>query len=617
MDRGKLKQYLRTEAARFLDDPNITSVGIGLREKNGRLTDDVAVQFTVDKKASSATELESLGSTPIPKFVEVDGKKIPTDVVQRSFKPGYQLLAEQILEKPDRKKRLDTISPGISVSHIKGTAGTLGCIVYDAADGTPYILSNWHVLHGSKGDIGDSVVQPGPFDDGDAQGNVVGHLVRSHLGLAGDCALATIEDRGVDVAVHSLKVTPKRIARAELGDKVVKSGRTTAVTHGIVRRVEVTIKLNYGGNVGEQRIGAFEIGPDPDFPAEENEISKGGDSGSIWLIKKKSGKPTDIVAGLHFAGEGRGDPDEHALANNIHSVLSKLDVAVDEAVIGKRKEPQSWRGGYDPDFLRDQRVSLPTLTGATAKDALKVGGSPILDYVHYSLVMSRSRRFAIYAAHNIDGKNMKKVSRSGTKWRLDNRLDDSQQVGNEAYVNNPWDRGHLVRRVAVIWGSLEEARRANADTFYYTNSAPQHANFNQDEWLELEDWVLDRADEACYRLCVFTGPIFTEEDQIYRGIRIPKAFWKIIAMRPSGEDRLSVTAFLMNQYEMLEDKSGRKYLELQLYQVSVDTIEQMTGLTFDKLRKAQPEAILETAVVPEGVTAQPWPIISRPEDLVI
>jgi endonuclease G len=547
----------------------------------------------------------------------VDGKKIPTDVVQRSFKPGYELLAEQVLEKPDRKKRLDTISPGISVSHIKGTAGTLGCIVYDAADGTPYILSNWHVLHSSRGDIGDPVVQPGPFDDGDAQGNIVGHLVRSHLGLAGDCALATIESRGVDATVLSLQVIPKRIARAELGDKVVKSGRTTAVTHGIVRRVEVTIKLNYGGTVGEQRIGGFEIGPDPDFPAEENEISKGGDSGSIWLIKKKSGKPTDIVAGLHFAGEGQGDPDDHALANNIHSVLTKLNVAVDETVAGKRKEPQSWRGGYDPDFLGDRRIDLPTLTGATAKDAIKAGESPILDYVHFSLVMSRSRRFAIYTAHNIDGKNMKKVSRSGTKWRLDDRLDDSQQVGEDAYVNNPWDRGHLVRRVAVIWGSLEEARRANADTFHYTNSAPQHANFNQDEWLELEEWVLDRADEACYRLCVFTGPIFTDEDQIYRGIRIPKAFWKIIAMRPSGEDRLSVTAFLMNQYELLQDKNGRKYLELQLYQVSVDTIEQMTGLAFDKLRKAQPEAILEAAAVPEGVTAQPWPIISRPQDIVI
>ncbi|MEG2138217.1 MAG: DNA/RNA non-specific endonuclease, partial [Oscillospiraceae bacterium] len=28
---------------------------------------------------------------------------------------------------------------------------------------------------------------------------------------------------------------------------------------------------------------------------------------------------------------------------------------------------------------------------------------------------------------------------------------------------------------------------------------------------------------------VFSGPVFADDDRLYRGIRIPKAFWKVVA----------------------------------------------------------------------------------------
>ena len=82
-------------------------------------------------------------------------------------------------------------------------------------------------------------------------------------------------------------------------------------------------KIDYGGSVGMRSIGGIEIGPDPDRPAKENEISKGGNSGSIWLVAK-NGKATDVMVGLHFAGESEGSDDEHALACYAHSVFQKL-----------------------------------------------------------------------------------------------------------------------------------------------------------------------------------------------------------------------------------------------------------------------------------------------------
>ena len=213
------------------------------------------------------------------------------------------------------------------------TAGTLGAIVYDNKTGEPYMLSNWHVLHGPDGKLGDRILQPGSHDGGSVRKSVAGRLVRSHLGLAGDCAVASIEGRGVDDQVLALGVTPVKFGKVDLDDKVVKSGRTTGVTHGIVRRVGVVVRLAYG-SAGFHDIGGFEIRPNPEKPADDLEISKGGDSGSVWLIDDDS-ENADVVVGLHFAGESSSDPDpasEHALACNIHSVLDKLDVSLEKQV---------------------------------------------------------------------------------------------------------------------------------------------------------------------------------------------------------------------------------------------------------------------------------------------
>ena len=85
-----------------------------------------------------------------------------------------------------------------------------------------------------------------------------------------------------------------------------------------------------------------------------------------------------------------------------------------------------------------------------------------------------------------------------------------------------------MRRAAVAWGDLQRARDASDATFYYPNAAPQHERFNQDEWVDLEDWVLQAAGGVSSRLCVFTGPIYTTHDQYHGNTRIPSAFWKIV-----------------------------------------------------------------------------------------
>jgi hypothetical protein len=43
----------------------------------------------------------------------------------------------------------------VGIGHVDSTAGTLGCLVKDAVTGELRLRSNWHVLQGETGEIGD------------------------------------------------------------------------------------------------------------------------------------------------------------------------------------------------------------------------------------------------------------------------------------------------------------------------------------------------------------------------------------------------------------------------------------------------------------------------------
>lgn len=319
-----IKRFIRAHGSALMAMPNVTSVGIGHKQKAGKAKKTVALQFTVSRKLTPQ-DLHKESIPAIPHSMLFEGEQIVTDVVERQYAVTY--VRVQLQAKSDRKTRQDPIRGGISVANVAVTAGTLGAIVKDRTSGAPLILSNWHVLHGGTGRVGDDIVQPGPFDDNNIARNKVGQLLRSHLGLAGDCAVSTIEDRKVALDQLELGVAIDSIGKPALGDLIVKSGRTTGVTYGLVSRIEGLFKLNYDG-LGEKTIGGFEIEPSPDHPAPGNEISKGGDSGSAWLgVEPRSGKIGTTMLGLHFAGSVKGSGvSEFGIACYAHSVFQKLSI---------------------------------------------------------------------------------------------------------------------------------------------------------------------------------------------------------------------------------------------------------------------------------------------------
>lgn len=593
----KLKQFVRTKGPDYLLDPNISSIGIGYKVKGDKQTSDLSIQFTVEHK-SAPEGMAALRTSPIPATIEIDGVAVPTDVLQRSYEHTLKIVAEATASP--RKTRIDPIVPGVSVANKKVSAGTIGCIVYDQQTGAPYVLSNWHVLHGPQGVIGDDVVQPGPHDDNRTQTNRLGKLVRSHLGAAGDCAIASIETRKFKPEILDLGVKAEQLGEPDLGDKVIKSGRTTAVTHGIVTRINTLVKINYGAPVGEKAIGGFEIGPDPGKPAPNGEISQGGDSGSLWLFKTSTGKASNIMAGLHFAGEGPNDPNEHAIACYAKSVFEKLEITLTPKEKDEDKTPRVG-GGYAANFL-GVRVDAPKLSTATRNDAVKLNNSEIIPYTHFSLTLSKSRRFAIWVAWNIDGNQIKKLGRN-VPFILDPRIAKEFQVGDDLYKNNRLDRGHIARRADLIWGGDEEAKQANIDSFYFTNITPQMDNFNQGGlggiWGKLEDAVFGEVDVDNLRVSVFGGPVFRADDRVFRGVKLPREFYKVIAFVEGG--KLKARAFLLTQN--LDQLEALDLDEFKVYQTSLAEIEQRCGFTFP--------ANLKSADGAEGAARAPEALAKR------
>ena len=580
-----IKKFVRKEASRFLKQDNITSIGIGYKIKDGKPTKELSVQFTVGRKVKPE-QLESIKAVEIPKILDIEGVDVPTDVIERNYKPGARLVA--VKEAAQRKVAVDPVIPGVSIGHWSISAGTAGCVVYDGVTGAPYILSNWHVLCGPTGEPGDAIVQPGSYDDDRLDRNIVGHLVRSYLGIAGDCALATIENRRLSSEILDLGVAVDRIGEPDLDDRVIKSGRTTDVTYGIVKRVHTVVSIEYDKNRTEQ-IGCFEIGPDPEHPAKNDEISMGGDSGAAWMATAQD-KANSMMLGLHFAGEVGDEPD-HALACYSGSVFHKLNIVPAQPERITVKEGPAL--GYAAAFLGE---SLPLPVAATIdvrEDLFEAGGRAVVDYMHFSLALSRERRLARWVAWNIDGGSLRKLNRKGLKFKKDSRLPAKAQTGNELYTNNPLDRGHIARRADLLWGPMPEAKKANTDSFYFTNITPQHQAFNQSGasgiWGELENAIFEDVDVADMRISVIGGPLFSDNDPIYRGVKLPLQFWKAIYFREQGEPEISAKGYVLTQADLLNRLEVLELPEFSVYEVPINQIGEMTGLTLPL--QAKPEAV--------------------------
>ncbi|MEH2518244.1 endonuclease G [Bradyrhizobium sp. AZCC 1610] len=237
--------------------------------------------------------------------------------------------------------------------------------------------------------------------------------------------------------------------------------------------------------------------PPPAAPGNEQvpaNVSPNGNGGDHELWFEQSGDVTSLVVPLRipvpfFRKNGQAALPETrptqpvtapiagpAGAARIGSLTGRPMEAVhiDQSTLGSRS-------GYKPNFIGTGKFSVPlpkipaslrskvaTLKSNRSKSELK--------YFNYSVIMNKERKLAFFTAVNIDGGAQQDVGkREGDSWLRDPRIDKDFQIGNDFYGKqsafeadrsaNPFDRGHLVRRLDATWGdSVDEAKEHGDDS---------------------------------------------------------------------------------------------------------------------------------------------------------
>jgi hypothetical protein len=298
---------------------NVVGVGIGVGDgvSAGVPGEPVLEVYTIEPEPVSDTRARLASAAGVSALSD---SSVPVRTVHTGFIDIYP-----------HRMRLRPAPGGISVAHTAVTAGTFGCLV--RGNSAPrlnrlMVLSNNHVLANSNGaSLGDSILQPGPFDGGKHPADQIAVLERFvPINFAAgasnqvDCATAWAwPDRVRKELMRLISGTPTffRVGAtpvaATLGLAVGKSGRTTQLTSGTVTAVGVTINVNYGAG----RVGRFvnQIA----VRAPSGDFSQGGDSGSlIWTWDARR-----APVALLFAGGGGT-----TFGNPIATVLRALDVQI-------------------------------------------------------------------------------------------------------------------------------------------------------------------------------------------------------------------------------------------------------------------------------------------------
>lgn len=160
--------------------------------------------------------------------------------------------------------------------------------------------------------------------------------------------------------------------------------------------------------------------------------------------------------------------------------------------------------------------------------------------------------------------------RSGKRpsgFRTDSRT--RSKVAHEDYTHSGYDRGHLAPNYGI---GTRYGYDAQKETFYMSNIIPQTPEVNRGIWKDLEMRVAKRYGRYFGEVWVITGPVFTKESEKMKSrVPIPDYYYKIVA-DVHGDD-LRVLAFLI-------EKDCPPYTRVRKRLVSVDQIEEMTGLDF-------------------------------------
>lgn len=227
---------------------------------------------------------------------------------------------------------------------------------------------------------------------------------------------------------------------------------------------------------------------------------------------------------------------------------------------------------YSKDIVNGEQTIIPKELRPSSTSG------EIVSHEHYQLSYKEAFEQAEWVAYMLKREHLTYDDRKRPYFIEDPKV-PTKSADWRNYKGSGYDRGHLCPA-----GDRRFSKQAYDETFYTSNISPQNRAFNAGVWNELEQqirqWVKKNGTHF-----VVTGGVLTkglteigDED-----VDVPEYYYKIVAKGDIKD--LKVLAFLM------PNKPSNKNIDDFI--VSVDAIEDLTGIDFFHELSAHEEAKLE------------------------
>jgi DNA/RNA endonuclease G (NUC1) len=181
---------------------------------------------------------------------------------------------------------------------------------------------------------------------------------------------------------------------------------------------------------------------------------------------------------------------------------------------------------------------------------------------YYIIYFHEKQKAPLYTVYVLKRNYLTANKRSGV-FKQDTTVPLNEQADDAVYKNNDYDKGHLTPDADFRFNDTAEAQ-----TFLYTNAAPQESYFNEHLWANIEAHV--RAICKQYdSVKVYTGCLYSTIK--LHDIGVPAYFWKVILYKANGKNvteayKAKNVKPVSNKYTSATD--------------DIEDIKKLTGLVF-------------------------------------
>lgn len=268
-----------------------------------------------------------------------------------------------------------------------------------------------------------------------------------------------------------------------------------------------------------------------------------------------------------------GDDDDHS--SNIH--------------LGGDTEEQTTQKNASADLKARLEMPAPKTGNIFVSHATLEGSDSV---VTYSYEFDPAKNHTRWVAWRFDNKTRKRYVARGDAWSDDPALPTSMRIGTTYF--DGYNRGHICPSADRLY-----SRQANDLTFYMSNMSPQIGDFNAGIWADMENHVrnLGQSPSFCDTLYIVRGGTI-RDDQLKgyinrpNGLKmaVPKYYFSV-ALRVKNNTYAAIGFWF-------EHRAYGEGADIAAQVVSIDNIEEKTGIDFFHNLPDKVEAVVESTVTP-------------------